>query len=224
VKRLAIDQVVALSVGDATIDCRVAALTGGEAALEPLEPAESTVLPAASAGASLVFSDDGRLVMLRGAMYRATGENDLRFAEKTGASAKALVAEQRRKAARLAITLPATLRQLDADGRPIGEDRQLITRDISIGGFAVGTGVIGLAVGARVSFQLVLTNGAILTGAARVVRSASEMAGLSFEQLPPVDRVRLAGFLASQQTSRAAVRPSGAAAGSSASASAAALR
>ena len=203
-KQPAIDQVVALSVGDATVDCRVAALVGGEAALEPLEPAETKLLPAASAGAELVFTHEGRLVMLRGAMYRATGEHDLRFAEKTVASAKALVAEQRRKAARLAITLPATLRQLDPDDRPMGEDRQLITRDISIGGFAVATGVLGLPVGARVSFQLVLTIGAILAGTARVVRSASDMAGLSFEQLPPADRVRLAGFLASQQTSRAA--------------------
>ena len=203
-KRPAIDQVVALSVGDATIDCRVAALVGGEAALEPLDPRESGLLPAASGGAELVFSHEGKLVMLRGAMYRATGEHDLRFAEKTVASAKALVAEQRRKAARLAITLPATLRQLDGDDKAMGEDRQLITRDISIGGFAVATGVVGLAVGVRVSFQLVLTNGAILAGTARVVRSASDMAGLSFEQLPPADRVRLAGFLASQQTSRAA--------------------
>jgi tetrahydromethanopterin S-methyltransferase subunit F len=221
VKRLVIDQVVALSVGDATVDCRVAALSGGEASLEPLAAGESRLLPPASAGASLVFTHERRLVMLRGAMYRASGEHDLRFAEKTVASAKAMVAEQRRKAARLPITLPATLRQLDADGAPIGEDRQLITRDISIGGFAVSTGVVGLAVGVRVSFQLVLTNGAILAGTARVVRSASEMAGLTFEQLPPADRVRLAGFLASQQTSRAAARPAGAA---TATASAAALR
>jgi PilZ domain-containing protein len=201
-KRLAVDQEVALSVGDATVDCRVVAVTGGEAALEPLVPVESSLLPAASAGASLVFSHEGRLVMLRGAMYRAIGEHDLRFAEKTVASVKAVSAEQRRKAARLAITLPATLRQLDADGTP-GEERQLITRDLSIGGFAVGTGFAGLPVGARVSFELILTSGAILAGTARVVRSASEIAGLSFEQLPPVDRVKLAGFLASQQTVRA---------------------
>jgi PilZ domain len=204
VKRLAIDRDVALSVGDATIDCRVVRLTGGEAALEPLVPGESRLLPAASAGASLVFSHEGRLVMLRGAMYRATGEDDLRFAEKTVAPAKAVVAEQRRKAARLPITLPATLRQLDETGTPFGEERQLVTRDISIGGFAVGTGFAGLGVGVRVSFELVLTNGAMIGGTARVVRSASEMSGLVFEQLAPADRVRLAGFLASQQTSRAA--------------------
>jgi len=217
VKRLANDQVVALSVGDATVDCRVAALAGGEAALEALMPDEAKLLPAASAGASLVFSHEGRLVMLRGAMYRANGEHDLRFAEKTIASARALVAEQRRKAARLPITLPATLRPLDVDGEPIGEERQLITRDISIGGFAVATGVIGLAVGVRVWFELILTNGAMIGGTARVVRSASEMAGLSFEQIAPADRVRLAGFLASQQTSRAATRPAGAAAAVAAS-------
>src|SRR3954464_5198811 len=147
-KRLAIDQEVALSVGDATIDRRVAALPGGEAALEPLVAAECRMLPAASAGASLVFTHEGRLVMLRGALYRASGDDDLRFAEKTVAHAKAVSAEQRRKAARLAITLPATLRQLDADGTP-GEDAQLITQDLSIGGFAVGTGFAGLPVRAR---------------------------------------------------------------------------
>lgn len=209
-KRLTIDQDVTLSVGDATVDCRVAALNRGEATLEPLVPGESSALPAASAGASLVFTHEGRLVMLRGAMYRATGDDDLRFAEKTVASARAVSAEQRRKAARLAITLPATLRQLDADGEPVGEERQLVTRDISIGGFAVGTSVIGLPVGARVSFELVLTNGAMIGGTARVVRSAGEMAGLCFEQMAPAERVRLAGFLAAQQTSRAAARPAAA--------------
>jgi hypothetical protein len=212
-KRLSIGQEVGLSVGDATVDCRVAAYDGTEAALEPLVPGESRMLPAASAGASLVFTHEGRLVMLRGAMYRGNGADDLRFAEKTVATAKAMSAEQRRKAARLSITLPATLRQLSADGAPVGEERQLITRDLSIGGFAVGTGVVGLPVGVSVTFELVLTNGAILAGTARVVRSASEMAGLTFVQLPPADRVRLAGFLASQQTVRAG-RPAGASAGS----------
>ena len=147
-KRLAVEQEVALSVGDATVDCRVAALSGGEAALAPLDPADSGLLPAASAGASLVFTHGGRLVMLRGAMYRATGEADLRFAEKSSGSGP-VVAEQRRKAARLPITLPATIRQLDDEGTPFGEERQLVTRDISIGGFAVAMGVGGFSRRAR---------------------------------------------------------------------------
>src|SRR3954447_12101486 len=212
-KRLTIDRSVTLSVGDATVDCRVAALNRGEAALEPLVPGESSALPAASAGASLVFTHEGRLVMLRGAMYRATGDDDLRFAEKSVAPAKAVSAEQRRKAARLAITLPATLRQLDADGTP-GEERQLITRDLSIGGFAVGTGFRRLPGGARVALAVLLPHRAPLPGTGRVVRGASEMAGLSFEELPPADRVRLAGFLASEQTVRTS-RPAATAASAS---------
>jgi PilZ domain len=201
-KRLVNDQEVALSVGDVTVDCRVADLLGGEVALVPLEEGDSRLLPAASAGASLVFTHGGRLVMLRGAMYRATSQDDIRFAEKTVRPAATASAEQRRKAARLPITLPATIVQLDEAGEPFGEERQLITRDISIGGFAVGTGVGGLSVGAIVRFDLVLTSGAMIGGTARVVRAASEMSGLRFEQLAPADRVKLAGFLASQQTTR----------------------
>jgi hypothetical protein len=60
--------------------------------------------------------------MLRGAMYRATSPHDIRFAEKTIRSAATASAEQRRKAARLPITLPATIVQLDEAGRPFGED------------------------------------------------------------------------------------------------------
>jgi len=147
-----------------------------------------------------VFTHGGRLVMLRGAMYRATGAADLRFAETAGRSGASSSAQQRRKAARLAITLPATIRQLDESGEPFGEERQLVTRDISIGGFAVGTGFGALSAGTLVKFELILTSGAILAGTARVVRAASEMSGLAFEDLPPADRVRLAGFLAGRQT------------------------
>jgi hypothetical protein len=57
-----------------------------------------------------------------------------------------------------------------------------------------------------VRFELVLTSGATISGTARVVRAASEMSGLRFEALAPADRVKLAGFLATQHTSRA-VRP-----------------
>jgi len=209
-KRLVTDQDVALSVGDVTVDCKVREVLGGEVALVLLDESEGRMLPAASAGASLVFSDGGRLVMLRGAMYRATGEDDIRFAEKALRSAPTASAEQRRKAARLPITLPATIAQLDESGEPFGEERQLITKDISIGGFAVGTGVGSFPVGTLVRFDLVLTSGAMIGGTARVVRAASEMSGLRFEELAAADRVKLAGFLASQQTNRAA-RPAAAA-------------
>jgi hypothetical protein len=204
-KRLITDQDVALSVGDVTVDCRIGELLAGEVALVPLDSGETRLLPTASAGAALVFSHDGRLVMLRGAMYRATSQDDIRFGEKTGRSAPTASAEQRRKAARLPITLPVTINQLDDVGAHVGEERQLITRDISIGGFAVAsTGVGGLSAGALVHFDLVLTSGAMIGGTARIVRAASDMSGLRFEQLAPLDRVKLAAFLASQQSNRVA--------------------
>jgi PilZ domain len=207
-KRLVSDQAVSISVGDVTVDCRVGELLGGEVTLVPLHEREGRRLPAASAGASLVFSHGGRLVMLRGAMYHATSPDDLRFAEKTSGSAPSASAEQRRKAARLPITLRATIVLLDEAGEPFGEQRQLVTRDISIGGFAVGTGFGGLSVGTLVRFGLVLTSGALIGGTARVVRAASEMSALRFEKLAALDRVKLAGFLATQQTNRAG-RPTG---------------
>src|SRR4051812_15127633 len=210
-KRLVTDQEVALSVGDVTVDCRVRKVLSGEVALVPLDGAGTLVLPAASAGASLVFTHGGRLVMLRGAMYRATSQDDIRFAEKAVRSGAATSGEQRRKAARLPITLPATVVQLDDAGEPFGEERQLVTRDISIGGFAVGTGVGGLSVGALVRFDLVLTSGAMTGGPAGVVRGASEMSGLRSETLPRAARVKLGGSLAAQQSTRRA-RPAATAA------------
>lgn len=195
--RLTVGQTAALSVGDTVADCRVVALTGGEVVLVPHEPKLAARLPAAGDGASLVFMDGEQIVMLRGGMYRGTSDDDLRFTERTGSRAAPVAAEQRRKAARLPVTLPATLRQLDADGTPFGEARQLVTRDISLGGFAVGTGVGGFSPGALVTFELVLTSGEAIAGTAHVVRAGRELSGMRFEHLDPADRVRLVGYLAS---------------------------
>jgi hypothetical protein len=195
--RLTVGQTAALSVGDAVADCRVVALTGGEVVLVPHEPKLAARLPAAGDGASLAFISGEQIVMLRGGMYRGTSDDDLRFTERTGSRTAVVAAEQRRKAARLPVTLPATLRQLDADGTPFGEERQLVTRDISLGGFAVGTGVGGFSPGALVTFELVLTSGETIVGTAHVVRAGSEMSGMRFERLDPADRIRLVGYLAS---------------------------
>ena len=69
-----------------------------------MRPADVMMPPAASASATLVFNHRGGLVMLRGAMYRAGGPQELRFAEGTRASG-ASVAEQRRRAARVDVAL-----------------------------------------------------------------------------------------------------------------------
>ena len=203
-KRLTIGQTAALSVGDMVADCRVVALPGGEAVLAPHEPELAARLPAAGDGASLVFQHGDKLVMLRGAMYRGMNDDDLHFAERAATRAAPVAADHRRKSARLPVTLPAMMRQLDSDGTPFGEERKLVTRDISLGGFAVGTGVGGFSPGALVAFEIVLTSGETIAGTAQVVRAGSEMSAMRFERIDPADRIRLVGFLAALR-SRAAV-------------------
>jgi hypothetical protein len=202
--RLTVGQTAALSVGDSVADCQVVALPGGEAVLAPHEPELAARLPAAGDGASLVFTHGEQLVMLRGAMYRGMSDDNLHFAERTASRAAAVAADHRRKSARLPVTLPAMMRQLDTDGTPFGEERKLVTRDISLGGFAVGTGVGGFSPGARVAFEIVLTSGETIAGTAQVVRAGSEMSAMRFERVDPADRIRLVGFLAALR-SRAAV-------------------
>lgn len=174
-KRLTIGQTAALSVGDMVADCRVVALPGGEAVLAPHEPELAARLPAAGDGASLVFQHGDKLVMLRGAMYRGMSDDDLHFAERAATRAAPVAADHRRKSARLPVTLPAMMRQLDSDGTPFGEERKLVTRDISLGGFAVGTGVGGFSPGALVAFEIVLTSGETIAGTAQVVRAGSDV-------------------------------------------------
>jgi len=207
-KRLTIGQTAALSVGDTVADCRVVEVSGGEAKLVPHEPELAARLPAAGDGASLAFTHGQQIVMLRGAMYRGMSDDDLRFSERAANRAAADAGAQRRKAARLPVTLPAMMRQLDTDGTPFGAERPLVTRDISLGGFAVGTGVGGFSPGALVAFEIVLTSGETISGTARVVRAGSEMSAVRFERLEPADRIRLVGFLAALRSRSAVSRVS----------------
>jgi hypothetical protein len=200
-KRLLENQVVGLSVGDTTVDCRVAGLTGGEASLAPLRPAEANLLPPASAGANLVFTHRGGLVMRRGALYRAGSAEDLRFAE---GSRPAAVAEQRRRAARVDVSLLASVTPLAADGTPDGEQHQLMTRDISLGGLALDSGRAPLLNGSLLQFTVTLPDLTEIGGTGRVVRAAGRMCGVKFEELAPADRLKLASFLVSRQRPRGA--------------------
>jgi hypothetical protein len=203
VKRLLENQVVGLSVGETTVDCRVAGLMGGEAALHPVRPAEAKLLPAASAGAELVFAHRGGLVMLRGAMYRAGSPEELRFAEGTRATC-AVPAEQRRRAARVDIALLASVTPLAQDGTPEGDEHQFFTRDVSIGGFALDTRRVPMVNGSLLRFTVTLPDLTQVGGTGRVVRAARGLCGVQFEDVAPADRLKLAGFLVAQQRARPA--------------------
>ena len=202
-KRLLENQVVGLSVGETTIDCTVASLTGGEAALHALRPPEARLLPTASASATLVFTHRGGLVMLRGSLYRAGGVEELRFAEGSRPAACAVVAEQRRRAARVDVALPAAVITLAHDGTPHGDAHQFVTRDVSLGGLALDTFRTPLLNGALLHFTVRLPDATEIAGTGRVVRAAGDVCGVRFEDLAPADRMRLAGYLVGTQQARA---------------------
>jgi hypothetical protein len=193
VKRLIENQVVGLSVGESAIDCRVAALAATEVSLEPVRAAEAGLLPPASAGATPVFTHRGGLVMLRGAMYRAGSATEMRFAERTPTAS--VVAEQRRRAARVDVALKAAVTALGPDGAPAGETHEFVTRDVSLGGLALDTLNAPLLNGAVLRFTVTLPDATQIAGTGRVVRAAGSMCGVQFEQVAPADRLKLASFL-----------------------------
>jgi hypothetical protein len=202
-KRLVAEQTVGLSVGDTTIDCRVGEIVPGEVGLVPLRPVDAKLLPPASSNATVVFTHRGGLVMLRGAMYRAADETDLRFGESSRPAAAA-PAEQRRRAARVEIALLASVTALNDDGTPAGDERQFLTRDMSLGGLALNTGHATLVNGSLVRFVVTLPDLSQIGGTARVVRAVNGMCGVKFADVAPADRVKLAGFLVAQQRPRPA--------------------
>jgi len=202
-KRLLENQVVALSVGDTGIDCTVAALSRGEAELHPVRPAEAKLLPAASPSATLVFTSRGGLVMLRGALYRTGCAEELRFAEGTSPTAS-VTAEQRRRAARVEIALPTSVTAVAADGTLEGEEQELVTRDVSLGGLALETRRAPLRNGSLLRFRVTLPDMSEIGGTARVVRAAGSVCGLRFEDVAPADRMKLASYLVATQRPRPA--------------------
>jgi hypothetical protein len=202
VKRLLENQVVGLSVGDTTIDCHVAGVTGNEAALHAVRPAEARLLPPASTAANLVFDHRGGLVMLRGALFRADSAEDLRFAE--GRRSAPPAAEQRRRAARVDVALLASVTPLAPDGTPQGEEQQFITQDMSLGGLALDTGRAPLLKDSLLRFTLTLPDLTQIGGLGRVVRAAGGMCGVRFEDVAPADRLKLASFLVARQRPRPA--------------------
>jgi hypothetical protein len=205
-KRLVADQVVGLSVGDATVDCTVGEVSGGEAALVPLRAVEARQLPPASSTAELVFTHRGGLVMLRGRMYRAGDGAEIRFGGSTrpAAAGNGGGAEQRRRAARVDIALLASVTSLDDAGAPVGDERQFLTRDMSLGGLALKTGHVTMRSGSLVRFVVTLPDLSQIGGTGRVVRAINGMCGVKFEDVAPPDRVKLASFLVSQQRPRGA--------------------
>jgi len=189
-KRLAVEQEVALSVGDATVDCRVAALCGGEAALAPLDPADSGLLPAASAGASLVFTHGGRLVMLRGRVRREDDGLHFTVTDK-------VTVEQRRRYARVEVALPVMLTPLGADGTP-GNPVETRSFDVSADGVLVEAQISPTLPRLRLSLELPDGDPPVECDV-RLIRQVGWRSALRYSGISECDRERLKCFVAERK-------------------------
>jgi hypothetical protein len=179
-----------VDVGEEAIECRVADVAGGEVALAPLTGADAAYISSLGRAATLAFTASERRARVPGAVHRGASADELRFVAGGGADLP-----PRRREARAAIELPVEVTPLDAAGEPAAEPRRLVTTDISLGGLGVHAPGWALAEGALVRVALELPQPPPLTGTARVLRTAHDVAGLGLEHVAVADRARLAAFL-----------------------------
>jgi hypothetical protein len=176
--------VATLNLGEEAIDCRVIAVAGGTATLEPVSPADAAYIPSLGRPAVLVFTGPaGERARLRGTVRRGPEEGRLRFGAESGLP-------QRRRTARVAAELPVAL-----EPAPGTERHGLVTNDVSLGGLGVRLDAWAPSQGAVVGFELSLPSPPPVAGTARVLRVERGVAGLEFAHVPAGDRARLAAFL-----------------------------
>jgi hypothetical protein len=193
-RRLAPRQPVVLDLAEEAIDCRVAAVSGDEATIEPVAAADAAYIPRLGRAAALVFESAGERVRIRGAVRRAPGEGRLTFVAGGGVDLP-----RRRQAARVETGLPVQLTPLGPDGDPAGDPRRLRTTDVSIAGLGARVGEWAVAPGDVLAFSVELPAAPAIAGTARVLRVADGVAGLELVHVAPADRARLAAFLIAGQ-------------------------
>src|SRR5215210_2262470 len=191
-RRLAERQPVVLDLAEEAIDCVVAEVGRDEATIVPVAIADASYIPTLGRAAALVFESAGERVRVRGAVHRHRREDRLRFVAGGGAGLPA-----RRRAARIEARLAIELTLLEDGGEPAGDPVRAQTCDVSIAGVGVRLGDWALDEGRLVRFGLELPGqgGPPIAGKARVLRVSDGVAGLELDDVPPIDRARLAAFL-----------------------------
>jgi hypothetical protein len=190
VRRLAEQQAVVLDLAEEAIDCRVTAVGGDAATLEPVAAADAAYIPSLGRAAALVFESSGRRGRVRGAVTRGAGEGTLRFTAGDGSGLP-----RRRQVARVGAELHAVLTPLGDGEAPAGEPRRVLTTDVSIAGVGVWIGDSDVQEGDVLGLVLELPAAPAVSATARVLRVAGDIAGLELVQVAPADRARLAAFL-----------------------------
>jgi hypothetical protein len=185
VRRLRDFQIVGLDLSGAVSTCRVVAVDGEQAVLEPRAAGDvaARTLPSA---ATLSFDTPRHPVLLAGAADAGPVAGTLRFWI-TDAVGVAPVRLRPRLKAELAVRVTPT----DEDGRRIAFGQDYATTDVSAGGLAI-TGLVALP-GAPLRVELVVPGMVrIVSSRARVVRRvAGGATAVAFEGLEPELAARL---------------------------------
>jgi c-di-GMP-binding flagellar brake protein YcgR len=192
VRRLREHQLVTLDVdqSELSIECLVLAVDGGEATLEPVEAGDEMQVTTAGASALLTFEHRSQLVTLRGEARRDEVDRDLRFAV-----TDKVTVPQRRRHARVEVSLPLRLIPLDAEGAPAGERIVTRTRDLSADGFLAEEHLPASVERWWVELD-VPDRGPTVVGEARIVRHVGGGTGMRYAAISGVDRQRLKQFVA----------------------------
>jgi PilZ domain len=194
VRRLREHQLVTLELQrpNASIECLVLALEGGEASLHLIDPADAARIPPADKNASLTFEHRSRPVMLRGtAGLMELDEVRFRVTDH-------VTVPQRRRSARVDVPLPLELIPLSDDGRAArGDTVTTRTRDVSADGLLAD--VLLPDDQEHVRLALSMPDGPPINCDARVVRRVGGGTGLRFQRISPDDRERLRRFVAAHK-------------------------
>jgi PilZ domain len=196
-RRLREHQFVTLEVDNpsASLECLVLAIDGDEAALEPVDPGQRSMLTAAGSGALLTFEYRSQLISLRGTARRDDVSRDLHFKV-----TDRVTVPQRRRYARVEVALPLTLMPLHVEGGSMfaGEPIETHTRDLSADGVLVEQ----LLPPGEQRWRATLPipdNGPPVIFEARIVRNVGGGTALRYTAMRAEDKQRLKTFVATRK-------------------------
>jgi hypothetical protein len=169
---------------DACFKCKVIAISGLTAALEPISRGELLWLPEKIEGAFMTFRHERSLVALKGTLCQATSVADMRFRVSDG------VHLPRRRASRTEICMPIALRLPGDD-----EDVQGLTVNLGGDGLVVES-AIDVAPGGEVEMTLSLPGSdEPVEARAHVLRAADGLLAIEVRETCRAARGRLARFV-----------------------------
>lgn len=194
-RRLREHQLVTLELErpNASIECLVLGIDGGEATLEPVDEGQLLLLSTPGRNALLTFEHRSQLITLRGTARRDDVEGDARFTV-----TDRVTVPQRRRYARVQVALPLKVTPLGDDDAPAGEAIETLTRDLSADGLLAEQLLPPAQARWRIELGLP-DNGNIVVCEARIIRHVGGGTGLRYTAISAEDRQRLRQYVAARK-------------------------